>query len=304
MITILTGDNSFEIDRAVRGIIHNFSGTPERFDANSLELSQLPDLLMGATLFTSDRLVIIKDLSTNKGLWENFADWLARISNDIQLVLIEPKLDRRTKTYKAIQKQSHIQDFKLLNERDIPKIERWVIEEASKLGIDLDSSSARTLITRVGIDQWRLYHSLEKLAVLDQVTISTINEFIDLDPIENIFNLFETALKGESKKVSDIVHTLLLREDPYRLFGLLSGQAFNLVLLVMGDMQDMEGMAKEFGVHPFALSKLSLHARRLGRERVGSIIRILAEADGDMKMSVGNPWLLIEHALIKISYIH
>ena len=104
MITLLIGENSFEIERKLHEIKSQFDGVCETVDGAEVELKQFPDLLMGATLFASSRLVVLKRLSENKALWNGFEAWIPRISDDTHLVLIDSKPDKRTKTFKELQK--------------------------------------------------------------------------------------------------------------------------------------------------------------------------------------------------------
>jgi DNA polymerase-3 subunit delta len=302
MITILTGENSFEIERAIMKVISSFNGVAEKIDGTEIETRQLPDLLMGATLFAANRLVIIKNLSQNKTVWADFATWLPRLSDDIQLVLVDTKLDKRTKTYKDLQKIATITEYKPWGERDSMQAEKWAVTEATSLGFTLDAKSARMLVGRVGVDQWLLYQALQKLAVIDEVNPATIEALIEANPVENVFNLFEAALKGRSEEVSRMIQTLSLTEDPYRLFGLLSGQAFQLIALVVSDKSSAE-VAKDLGAHPFALSKLTTYAASMGRDEAQAILQAFAEADAGMKTSAADPWLLIERALLKTANI-
>ncbi len=302
MITLLTGENSFEISREVERLIDDFNGTAEKVDGSELELKQLPDLLMGGTLFADKRLVIIKGLSENKSLWDAFIDWLPRVSDDVHLVLIDEKPDKRTKTYKELQKIAEVHDFKGWGERDTAAAEKWVGEEAGRLDIDFDKKSIHLLVERVGVDQWPLFHALEKLAVLDMVNPTVIEEVIEANPAENVFNLFDAALKGNAARVGQMIETLQLTEDPYRLFGLMSTQAFQLLALGIGEKTPTE-VAKDLGAHPFALSKLSPHAKRLGVAGTKKVFAAMVEADAAMKTSAADPWLLIERALIKVATI-
>lgn len=302
MITVLTGENDFEVDRALKRILQSFNGAPEKVDGAAIELRQLPDLLMGTTLFATKRLVIIKDLSLNKTVWADFTGWLPRLSDDVQLVLIETKIDKRTKTYKDLQKVANITDFKVWTEHDGSLAEKWVISEAHALSFTLDAKSAHALILWVGVDQWSLYHALQKLAVLDEVSPMVIKEFIEANPIENVFNLFEAALKGDAIKITEMIGILSITEDPYRLFGLLSGQTFQLMALTTTAKSDAE-VAKDLGVHPFALNKLSRYAKAMGRSGAKRAAAAFIEADSGMKTSVAEPWLLIERALLKITQL-
>jgi DNA polymerase III delta subunit len=299
MITVLTGDNNFEITRAVTSIIDGFDGAAERIDGSELDLNQLPDLLMGATLFASQRLVIIKHLSENKTVWTAFGDWLGRVSADVHLVLIEPKLDKRTVIYKDLQKVAELTEYKAWTERDSAKAEQWFAGEMKAIGKTIDQPSVRALVHRVGVDQWSLYQALQKLAVLDVISPEIIAEHIEANPAENVFDLFESALKGNAAKVKQMIETLSLNEDPFRLFGLLSGQAFQLAALAVADDRPSAEVAKDLGVHPYGLSKLAPYTRRLGQKGTKKVLTAFAEADAGMKTSATDPWLLIERALIK-----
>jgi DNA polymerase-3 subunit delta len=302
VITLLTGENDFETTRAVMQLVSQFNGSPEKIDGTELELKQFPDLLMGGTLFADTRLVIIKNLSENKTLWAALADWLKKIPDEIHLVLLDGKPDKRTKTYKELQKLARIQEFPLWTERDQKKAESWTVGEAKTLNLTLDAATARLLVERVGVDQWLLYQALQKLAVLDVVTPDIINEVIEANPTENVFNLFEAALKKDRETIERMIEILRLSDDPYRLFGLLSNQSFQLLALGLTERSSGE-VAKDIGAHPFALGKLSPYAKNLRSSGVKKVFATFVEADGAMKTSAADPWLLIERALVKITTI-
>ena len=300
MITLLTGDNDFDRHQALRGLVADFDGSVERIDGESVELKSLPDLLMGGTLFAEKRLVIISQLSEQKLLWADFAEWLPRLASDIHLVLVEPKPDKRTKTYKAVQKIADVKEFKAWTDRDRSQAEQWTIVEATRLGMTLERQQAQLLVSRAGVDQWALHHALQKLAVLDIITTEHIIDVVDATPSENVFDLFEAALNGHSQRVGQMIATLSLTEDAYRLFGLLSGQMFQLAALAVGDVPSGE-IAKVIGAHPFALSKLTRYASKLDVRSAQRFIEYFADADSRLKTSATDPWLIIESTLQKIA---
>ncbi len=298
MITLLTGENSFEIARALDATIADFAGVAEKFDGGDLELAQLPDLLLGGTLFATERLGIIKDLSSNKQLWDVLPDWLERADADVHLVLVEPKPDKRTKTFKELKKYATVREFTPWSDRDVMTAEKWVGDEAKQQGLVLDKKLAQQLVARVGLDQWQLYHAIEKLTVLNTVNAEVVEELIEANPTENVFNLLDAALRGDGKKVSAMIRTLQLSQDPYMTFGLLAGQVFQLAALAVADKPSGE-VAKDIGAHPYALGKLAPHAKKLGRTGTKKILAIFADTDTFMKSTTTDPWLLIEQALVK-----
>lgn len=296
MISLLAGENSFELQRALDKLARDFDGTTEKIDGTELQLKQLPDLFMGATLFASHRLVVIKNLSENKPIWTSLSEWIPRIPEEIHVVLVEPKPDKRTKTYKELQKVASVQLFSAWEDRDASKAESWVFQEAKQLGLELAKPNAQLLVRRVGVDQWRLYAALEKLAVLDEVNQQVIENVIDASPNENVFYLLETALKGDRARLQTMIANLEATDDPYRLFGLLGGQIFQLATLVVSDKPSPE-VAKDLGVHPYPVSQLAKYAGTIDRAGARKIVAAFADADAGMKTSSADPWMLIELAL-------
>lgn len=300
MITVLTGENTFEVQRALDALVSSFTGVPERIDGSGLELRQLPDLLMGGTLFATERLVIIKGLADNTSLWAEFGDWLGRISDDVHVVLVEAKLDKRTKTYKVLKEKADLRDFPLWKDGDMRAAEAWVAHEVQTRQMRLDGATIRTLVAWVGIDQWQLHFALEKLAVLDAVTPEVIRDVIETTPADNVFQVFEAALRGDRATLHRLMTTLQHTEDGFRLFGLLSGQVYQLAALAVTDQPASE-VARALGVHPYALGKLQPHADRLGRAGARRVVRRLAGADHRLKTGSDDVWTVLEAALTGIA---
>ncbi len=296
MISFFVGENTFEVTRAIERTISVFDGDIEKVDGSEIELRQLPDLLMGATLFSTKRLVIIKDLSNNKSVWNELSEWLARVGDDLHVIFVEGKPDKRTKTYKEIVKIAKVEEFAVWTDRDIYKAEQWIDDEARRQKLVIDKKSIQALVSRVGVDQWQLFHALQKLAVFDVISPQLIDEIIELNPSENVFNLLDAALKGNFKQVSEMLQTLRMTDDPYMVFGLLSSQVFQLAALAVSDKPSGE-VAKDIGAHPFALQKLAPHANRMGKSGAKKMITAFAHADASLKSTTTDPWLLIERAL-------
>lgn len=302
MITLLTGENSFEIRRALDKIISDFMGQPEMIDGAELQPAQLFDILMSVSLFADKRLVVINNPSSVKSVWASLGEWLPKISEDIYLVLVESKPDKRTSTYKMLQDYAVVKEYQPWTDRDLSQIENWLVEEAKTQGFALDKKLARLIIDRVGVDQWQLFHAIEKLALVDDVSSEVINELIDASPAENVFNLFETAVCGSMKNLRVMLNTIKQTEDVYRLFALLSSQAFQLAVVSNSDKND--NVAKDFGIHPYVVSKVRSLARDLGKDRIAKIISIFAQSDSDMKHSKTDPWAIVEQTLIKIGNVY
>ena len=298
MITVLTGENSYDVAQALEALAAGFDGTPERIDGEALQLADLPDLLMGATLFSSRRLVIIKDLASNTAVWNELPDWLGRVNDDSHIVLVEAKPDKRTRTYKQLKAEADLREFAPWKEGDLRTADQWVKVEAVRRGMTLDASSVTALVGQTGAEQWQLHYALEKLAVLDAVTPEVIRQVIDRTPHDNVFTLLDLALKGKRAEVREMLGNLEKSEEAYRLFGLLATQVTQLAAVAVSDRPPSE-LAAALGVHPYALSKVQATASRLGRSGARRLVRAFAAADHQLKTGSSDPWLLIEIALMQ-----
>lgn len=301
MITLLVGDNDFEKERTLVGIISSSKSRVEKYDGTTLDVSRLPDLLMGTTLFDDKRLIVIKNLSENSSVWTKLGDMIESVPSDTNLILVEQKPDKRSSAYKKLQKVANIVDHENLDGRDANRLVDWLKKEAKQMGLELDTKLATFIVNRVGFDQWQLFHALEKLSFVKQVTSEVIESVIDANPTENVFNLLETSIKGNRTKLAEMLRVLELSEDPHRLFSLLSTQAFQLAAVFSAD--ESSNITSDFGIHPFVVGKFKALSRGRKRGEMKKIVEIFACADDDMKISKAEPWLLIEQALLKVALL-
>lgn len=300
MITWLVGENTFEVREAVQALAAQFSGALERIDGSELTLNGLPDLFMGVSLFATERLIVISQLSSNASVWEKLPEWLPRISEDVHVVFVDTKPDKRTTVYKALKAVADVREFPAWSERDAQKADQWVSARAASLGMKLDRRLVQHLVSRVGLDQWQLAHALDMLSLLDEVTAEAINNAVAPNLHENIFQLFETALESKSRDVAEMIKILAIQEDPYALFALLNSQALTLAAMAYADAD--ANPTKEFGIHPFVASRLARQANRLGKAKVGRILEAFAKTDAGMKRSKAEPWLLVERLLLEVAH--
>lgn len=295
MIILLTGDNNYEIDQELGRIVAAHASAPEMLDVDTLEPRQLTDIFGGLSLFSEERLVVLKRASEQSALWEQLGVH-AGDTTDTTLVLVEPKVDKRTKTYKALSKHADVRMYPLWTERDSGKAEQWLLAAAKERGIVLEPSAAREIVRRRGVEQYQLLNTLEQLALLGEVTAATVTRHIEATPQENVFELLTAALGGDAQRVRDMIATLRYTNDPYMTVGLLASQLVALSGLVLSDKSQSE-IASDLGVSPFVLRNLSGSARQVGRARLHTLVTALAAADIGLKSSTVDPWLQIELAL-------
>jgi DNA polymerase III subunit delta len=304
VIITLTGENTFAARQAERQLINAFSAKYdpsgiERVEGESLEASRLPDLLQGATLFAPVRLVILKDVSSNKALLEPLGDMLARAADETTVVIADSNLDKRTKLYKFLKSKSNFQDFALLDES---KLAAWTQKTAKNYDATISRADALYLVQRVGHDQWQLQHEVHKLAHYSaDITRDSIDLLVEPHPEGTAFELLDAVFAGEAQKAAVLLAALKTVEDPYKLFGLLASQVHALAVVTAASTRPADQIAKDAGIHPFVVRKAQGTAKRLGQGNVQRIARLVANCDWQLKSTGADPWHLLAMVLTKIA---
>lgn len=298
MIHLIVGENRF----AARELVHTLAGDSEieRLEADKLSPAQLSEQLQqGASLFASARSLIIEQLSVNRLAWEALNEQLALISEDLTLILIESKPDKRTRTYKSLQKQATLHDAK---ELDPSALTCWAAAWVRERGSELGQSEANLLVERVGPHQERLASELEKLTLHQKISEDLIVDLVEATPQSSAFDLLDAVLLRQPGRVADLIGSIRSNNDPYQLFGLLAISIYNLAVVVSAPKPlDQSRVAREAGIHPYVVGKLAGVANNMSSVEIGVLARELARLDRANKSSGVDPWDSLEVSLMKLA---
>jgi len=297
MIHLLYGDNEFEKQAALAALVGDADVV--RYDGEELTLADMQEITIGQTLFTQSSVYVISKLSENSDIWSRLSELPF---DDKTVILLESKLDKRTKTYKWLQKTAKTQEFLPLSDRQKPQLISWCEAQALERGYKLTRMQIGTLIDRLGFDQLRLSNFLDQLALVKEVTDELIDQLVPLARSENVFDLFIAALSKDYETVHNIISYLESEsgvDGAYQTMGLLASQATNVTALVLAG-GDNKTVAADLLVNPYVLQRLSSSARTIDIEHLRQINDALFQADLQMKTTGINPWLLIEAALVSV----
>jgi len=304
MITLLTGENTYQ-NRLVRvQTIAKFreSHTLDAVtvvDGTVLSKDDLPQLLMGTNLFAPERYIVIDDAHAQKIIWEALGEYLSQVSDTTDVLLVAAGADKRTKTYKWLQKHADVRESKALDERALAN---WLQAESRTVGASLTPELARYIVEYVGFDQERLKHDIEKLRLSGQLlTRELIRDVLIPSPQASAFELLDATMSGDNEVVERLLEGVRMHEDPYRFFGLLANQAYALMIVASAGTRPADEVARASGLHPFVVRKMGSVARRVNATKRNQLVEVVAQLDVQMKSSGVDPWTLITAALKNIA---
>lgn len=296
MKIILSGNNDFEIDRQVQEVVSVFDGEILRFDESNTN-SVLFEALNGQNIFFNKKLFIIKDFSSKHIDVDRFIKIISSIEDDI--ILVQPEIDKRTKTYKDLVKVFKVSEINNWTDKDLQKAIQWTNYQLEKYNLKITKTLLEELVKRSDFNQRIILSTIEKMSLSDK-KIEDLSDFIEPLTSENIFNIFETVLFSDKNKVKDKIESLMINEDPYKLFGLLAGQMIVMMAIKNTNRSDSE-VAKDLNASPFMVGKLSSISKKITPSRLKNILNDFAHADLSIKNTNNDPWSVLASLLKKIS---
>lgn len=308
MLVILSGNHTFLRQQALAELKQELGLEPQIVQADDLSPVQLTDLLSAQSLFEPKRFILIYGLAENASAWQSLTEIAPTVATDdsLALVLVEDKLDSRTKFAKTAKQAGWWREFSLETDRygkvrdySGQKSIQFVLEQAKKLGLKLDRALAQYLYQRVGTDPWELYGALERLQVVGEVSRRAIDQYIPTNPTVNVFEVLNQAFRGQREAVERAVANLEATDaEPRLFFGLLSSQVFNI--LAIASAPAGANLATDFGLNSFAVSQLSFIARNRSLEELKQVAQWFIEVDTKLKSGSYDAWLEIKVLLNRI----
>ena len=287
MVITLTGENGFRLKAELDHIVSTFLAEHgdlglERVDGEEAELNRISEVLTSLPFLASKKLVLLRRASANKQFLESAEQLLGNVPETTDVILIEPKLDKRLSYYKFLKKAT---DFREFNELDLQGLAQWLIQQAKERGGSLTMSDARYLVERVGLNQQLLGNELEKLLVFNQqVTRENIALLTEATPQSTIFQLLEAAFAGNVRRSLQLYdEQRLLKIEPQQIIAMLAWQLHILALVKTAGERNAQTIASEAKLSPYVVQKSQGIARNLPLAELKKLVKDLRTIDGRLK---------------------
>lgn len=283
MIATLAGENSFGLSSALRELIRQFverhgDMALEQLDGETADFARMQEALTSAPFLADKKLVVLRTPGANKQFTEHVENLLNDVPESTDVVIVEPKLDKRLAYYKFLKKQTAFREFPDLDERSLAA---WLVDTAKAGNATLSTGDANYLVERVGANQQLLASELEKLMLYNPaITRETIDAMTERSPQSSIFELLEAAFGGRKARVAELYEEQRQQKvDPLQIIAMLSWQLHILTVIANAGGRSADDVAREAKLNPFVVRKSQGTACRLGAARLKAMISDLLEID-------------------------
>jgi DNA polymerase-3 subunit delta len=303
MIQSLTGTNSFLLHAALRMRIADFVAEQgdmalEQLDGEDVSLVRISEAVQSLPFLASKKLVILHSPSAQKQFAEQVAELLADVPETTELVLVEPKPDKRTAFYKWLKNHTEFLEYRELDER---QLSQWVVQYATEQGSTINMADASYLIARVGANQQRLSQELQKLSLQGGVIArERINALTEATPDSKIFDLLDAAFNGRTARALELYkEQRSMRVEPQEILAMVGWQLRQVSLAKTAGKHDL---VREGKISPYSATKSSSIASRLSLLRLKQLVRDLTVLDARSKRSTIDLDEALQNYILRLSY--
>ncbi len=287
MIVTLTGANDHLRKRELAQLVAAFTAEHgdmaiERFDGEEATADRMRESVQSMPFLSERKLVVLREPSKQKAFAEQIADALKDVPESTDLIMYEPKLDKRGTYYKILKK---LTDYREFGELDAVGLAGWAVEYAQAQDGRLSSSDARFLIDRIGLSQQLVQSELDKLLSYDSaITRATIELLTEPTPQSTIFELLDAAFGGMPERAFALYREQrALKVEPQAIIAMLAWQLHVLAVVKAAGTRPVDEVAKLSKLNPFVIRKSQGLTRHLTLAHIKLLIADLLDLDMQLK---------------------
>lgn len=272
----------------------------ERFDGEDAGADRMREALQSMPFLSPRKLVVLREPGKQKKFAEAIAEILEASSETTDLIIYEPKLDKRSSYYKTLKKATDFQEFAAL---DASGLARWAVTYAKEHGGALSMADANTLVNRLGTNQQLLQSELDKLLTYDpQISRQTIELLTERTPGSTIFELLDAAFNNNTKRVFALYkEQRALKVEPQAIIALMAWQLHILAVVKAGGTRSAEAIAGGAKLNPFVVRKSQGLVRNLTLADLKRLIADLLRLDMQLKRTTIDADEALQHYLLAMA---
>lgn len=271
-------------------------------DVNPKEIIDLAETL---PFFADRRLILMENTGFFKNASDEMAEYVKQIPDSTVLLFVEEEIDKRSKMYKAVQKNGSAIEF-TRQSNDI--LMRWILSKVKKENKNITNAGMQLFLSKTGDDMENIDSELEKL-----FSFTLRKDTIDEDDVEaictgqvtnQIFDMVNAISEQNQKKALQLYFDLLaLKEPPMRILFLILRQ-FHILLLIK-DLKnkgvDQREIASKVKIPEFAIRRNLAQVREFSFAQLEHAIEDGLQTETNIKTGMMTEQLAVETFLIQYS---
>ena len=293
MIYVITGKNDFLRTESLKQKISDFSKkhgelSIDKISSDKADYKSIISAISSLPFLVDRKMIILEEPGQIKEFAEAIDEVFGLVSDNIDVLIYEPRIDKRSSYYKSLKK---IKNFTEYSELRPNEISRWAEQYVKQNDGKISSANAFKIVDRVGSNQMLIKNEIDKLLLYGQeISTDTIEGMTDQIPRSTIFQLLDNSLRGNKRAVIEIYEQQKkLKVEAMQIMSLLIWQLHILAIIKTSQSTSTNEIVSLTGLSPFSVENGLKLLRQINFAQLSSIIDRTLELDIKMKTVAINP---------------
>lgn len=309
-VTLVTGKEEFLNERTVKDVVRAVKAHDEEAEVAESQASELTaaslEEMSSPSLFSATRCAVVRGLEDlPDDLHTQVLDFAASPVPDVALVLMHGGGPKGSGLLTKLRKAASVQEVKAAEVKYASGFQDFVVAEFQRLGSRASREAVELLVVAVGQDLRSLAAAAQQLAgdFPDQpIDLDLVKQYFGGRAEAKSFAVADAAMEGKAPAALEELRWALDGGTPPLLVtSAVAGSVRGVArfLGAPGRLRDGE-LAKELGVPPWKVKTVRAQSRVWDDVRIGHALRLVAQADADIKGAAHDAPLTLERLVLDI----
>ena len=304
---LLFGEEPFMIRHYKNALKNAVLGNGDKMNLSTFtgkvtDINSIIEIAETLPFFTDYRCILIE----NSGLFSSaneLSEYIDKIPESTVIIFAEAEVDKRTKLYKAVNKQGLSVEFEVQKESDLVNV---IIKKFAADKIQISSDLARYFVSRIGTSMDELFSEADKLIsyVYEKRTVTKedIDNVCARQLSDKIFDIMDyMGRKDRENAIGYYLDLIGLQESPVKILSLINNHFTRLYnvknLAAEGKSGEIASLLK---LPPFFVKKYIDQANNFSFEKLKDALEYGIFADNAIKTGEMYEYIAVESMLVKI----
>ncbi len=279
----------------------------DQFEGETLNTEAAVALAQTYPLFSSKRLIIIKNADLIKNESETLLAYLENPAETTTLVLVAAKTDQKKKIFSAAKKHAVLIQCQPLYENQIPS---WITQAGRKKGLTFTQEALHFLKEHCGRDLFLIQQEMDKLALHlsgnpdgNLVSAEACQQIVGAGSSHSIFKLIEALCEKELKETMRLVASLFTEGEPPLLILRMILRQWKMMAIAreaLDEGLDESVVGEKLSLRPSHRSEFFQRIKIWRTKEIQAAFHLLLSADSQLKGGVTSPLFVLEGLMIDL----
>lgn len=297
MINVIFGPEVYLAKKRIKELMNEKEGTEiKNFDLQEGDFFELiKKEFFNVDLFSQKKFFVLENASENELFQNAFLKEIKKFVQSPNIILFFEEQEKKNTFFKTLEKYGRVEKFNYLTPK---QLEKYVEKMEKEKGIKLDWLARKKLIEMTGNNLWLLENEIQKLALLEKISLKSLQEIISSRIEIDIFETIEKMAHRKKREVLLNIYKHIKKNDsPLYLLSMFAYQLRQILgfknLLEKYPSANFYSLQKQLNLRPFIVSRLLKTARNFKTEELKKLYEKLFFLDVRIKKGEITPSLAL-----------